>query len=72
MFSSFFKKKVNNKEKNISDLNENAFIITCILVEAALVDENFGLEEKKIMDITNYVNYFSDCNCNPNKENETI
>ena len=49
MFSSFFKKKVNNKEKNISDLNENAFIITCILVEAALVDENFGSEEKNII-----------------------
>ena len=48
MFSSFFKKK-KNIEENVSDLNENAFTIACILVEAALVDENFGSEEKKII-----------------------
>ena len=49
MLNSFFKKKVDSKEKNISDLDENAFTITCVLVEAALVDENFGSEEKKII-----------------------
>ena len=49
MFNSFFKKKVNNKEKNISDLNENVLTITCILVEAALIDESFGSEEKRII-----------------------
>ena len=49
MLNSFFKKKVANKEKNNSDLDENAFTITCVLVEAALVDENFGSEEKKII-----------------------
>ena len=49
MLNSFFKKKASKKEKEISDLNENAFIITCILVEAALVDENFGAEEKKVI-----------------------
>ena len=48
MFNSFFKKK-NNKEKNISKADENVFTITCVLVEAALVDENFGSEEKKII-----------------------
>ena len=47
MFSSFFKKK--NKEKNISKEDENIFTVACILVEAALVDENFGSEEKKIV-----------------------
>ena len=49
MLNSFFKKKVANKEENISELDENAFTITCVLVEAALVDENFGSEEKKII-----------------------
>ena len=48
MFNSFFKKK-NIKEKDISETNENVFTITCILVEAALVDENFGSEEKKVI-----------------------
>ena len=54
MLNSFFKKKVANKEENISELDENAFTITCVLVEAALVDENFGSEEKKI--ITKIIN----------------
>ena len=49
MLNSFFKKKVANKEKNTSALDENVFTITCVLVEAALVDENFGSEEKKII-----------------------
>ena len=49
MLSSFFKKKINKEEKNFSDLDENVFTIACILVEAALVDENFGAEEKKII-----------------------
>ena len=49
MLNSFFKKKVANKEKNTSELDENVFTITCVLVEAALVDENFGSEEKKII-----------------------
>ena len=49
MFNSFFKKKIKNREKNISTLDENVFTIACILVEAALIDENFGSEEKKII-----------------------
>ena len=49
MFNSFFKKNKINKKEEFSDLNDKAFTIACILVEAALVDENFGSEEKKII-----------------------
>ena len=46
MFKSFFKKKINKEVKKNSTLDENLFTIACVLVEAALVDNNFGNEEK--------------------------
>ncbi len=49
MFKSFFKKK--NKKSNPinSALNEKVFSLTCLLVEAAMADEDFGEDEKKII-----------------------
>ena len=49
MFKSFFKKKINNELKKSSPLDEDSFTIACVLVEAALVDNNFGNEEKNII-----------------------
>ena len=49
MFKSFFKKKINNELKESSPLDEDSFTIACVLVEAALVDNNFGNEEKNII-----------------------
>ena len=49
MFKSLFTKKKNNKIKEVSPLNDNLFTIACVLVEAALVDNNFGNEEKNII-----------------------
>ncbi len=49
MFKSFFKKKINNELKKPPSLNDKSFIIACVLVEAALVDNNFGNEEKNII-----------------------
>tara|TARA_Y100000591_G_scaffold130839_1_gene112077 strand:+ start:255 stop:713 length:459 start_codon:yes stop_codon:yes gene_type:complete len=49
MFKSFFKKKVNNELKKVSPIDDNLFTIVCVLVEAALVDNNFGNEEKNII-----------------------
>ena len=46
MFKSFFKNKVNDELKKPSAINDNLFTIACVLVEAALVDNNFGNEEK--------------------------
>ena len=43
MFKSFFKKKVNNELKKTPTIeDDNLFTIVCVLVEAALVDNNFG------------------------------
>ena len=50
MFKSFFKKKVNNELKKTPTIeDDNLFTIVCVLVEAALVDNNFGNEEKNII-----------------------
>ena len=49
MFKSFFKKKVSNELKKPSPIDDNVFTIVCVLVEAALVDNNFGDEEKNII-----------------------
>ena len=49
MFKSFFKKKINNELKKSSPLDEDSFTFACVLVEAALVDNNFGNEEKNII-----------------------
>ncbi len=49
MFKSFFKKKKNNINNTEPLLDDNIFTIACILVEAALVDEDFGADEKKII-----------------------
>jgi uncharacterized tellurite resistance protein B-like protein len=49
MFKSFFKNKTNNGSKKPSPINDNLFTIACVLVEAALVDNNFGNEEKNII-----------------------
>ena len=49
MFKSFFKKKNSDDLKENSSIDDNLFTIACILVEAALVDNNFGNEEKDII-----------------------
>ncbi len=49
MFKSFFKKKTSNDLKKISPIDDNLFTIACVLVEAALIDNNFGNEEKNII-----------------------
>jgi uncharacterized tellurite resistance protein B-like protein len=49
MFKSFFKKKIDDELKKPSALDDNFFTIACVLVEAALVDNNFGNEEKNII-----------------------
>tara|TARA_B100000886_G_scaffold280673_1_gene204757 strand:+ start:179 stop:637 length:459 start_codon:yes stop_codon:yes gene_type:complete len=49
MFKSFFSKKNNNELKKVSQLDDNLFTIACVLVEAALVDNNFGNEEKNVI-----------------------
>ena len=49
MLKSFFKKKASNELKNPSPIDDNVFTIVCVLVEAALVDNNFGDEEKNII-----------------------
>ena len=49
MFKSFFKKKASNESKKPSPIDDNLFTIVCVLVEAALVDNNFGNEEKNII-----------------------
>ena len=49
MFKSFFKNKINDKSKKASPIDDNLFIIACVLVEAALVDNNFGNDEKSII-----------------------
>ena len=49
MFKSFFKKKASNELKKPSPIDDNVFTIVCVLVEAALVDNNFGNEEKNII-----------------------
>ena len=49
MFKSFFKKKASNELKKSSPIDDNVFTIVCVLVEAALVDNNFGNEEKNII-----------------------
>ena len=49
MFKSFFKNKKDDKLKKPSAIDDNLFTIACVLVEAALVDNNFGNEEKNII-----------------------
>ena len=49
MFKSFFKKKVSNELKKPSPIDDNVFTIVCVLVEAALVDNNFGNDEKSVI-----------------------
>ena len=49
MFRSLFKKKNKEKDKSSSKIDENIFAIECLLTEAALVDENFGKDEKEII-----------------------
>ena len=49
MFKSFFKKKINKEAEKNDTLDDNLFTIACVLVEAALVDDNFGNEEKNII-----------------------
>ena len=49
MFKSFFKNRINDELKKPSPLDDNLFTIACVLVEAALVDNNFGNEEKSII-----------------------
>ena len=49
MFKSFFKNKINDELIKPSLKDDNLFTIACVLVEAALVDNNFGNEEKNII-----------------------
>ena len=49
MFKSFFKKKNSDDLKKVPSLDDKLFTIACVLVEAALVDNNFGNEEKDII-----------------------
>ena len=49
MFKSFFKNKINDELKKPSAIDESLFTIACVLVEAALIDNNFGNEEKNII-----------------------
>ncbi len=49
MFKSFFKNKINDELKKSSNIDDNLFTIACVLVEAALVDNDFGIEEKNII-----------------------
>ena len=49
MFKSFFKNKKDDELKKPSAIDDNIFTIACVLVEAALVDNNFGNEEKNII-----------------------
>ncbi len=49
MFKSFFKKKNNKELEKTANLDDNLYTIACVLVEAALVDNNFGNEEKSII-----------------------
>ena len=49
MFKSFFKNKKDDELKKSSAIDDNLFTIACVLVEAALVDNNFGNEEKNII-----------------------
>jgi uncharacterized tellurite resistance protein B-like protein len=49
MFRSFFKKKINDESKKSSTAEDHMFTIACVLVEAALVDNNFGNDEKNII-----------------------
>ena len=49
MFKSFFKKKNIDDIKKSTSTDDKLFTIACVLVEAALVDNNFGKEEKNII-----------------------
>ena len=49
MFKSFFKNNINDEKKKSSPIDDDSFIIACVLVEAALVDNNFGNDEKNII-----------------------
>ena len=49
MFKSFFKNKIKNESKKPYPVDDSLFTIACVLVEAALVDNNFGNEEKNII-----------------------
>lgn len=49
MFKSLFKKKINDKSKKIYSEDDSLLTIACVLVEAALIDNNFGEEEKNII-----------------------
>ena len=49
MFKSLFKNKNNDELKKSPPLDSDLLTIACVLVEAALVDNNFGKEEKNII-----------------------
>ena len=49
MFKSLFKNKINDELKKSPPLDSDLLAIACVLVEAALVDNNFGKEEKNII-----------------------
>ena len=49
MFKSFFKNKINNELKKPFSTDDTLFTIACVLVEAALVDNSFGNDEKSVI-----------------------
>ena len=48
MFKSFFKKN-NIEDKEPKVIEEKTFSLACVLVEAALVDEEFGQDEEMVI-----------------------
>ena len=49
MFKSFFKKKKVATNTDTFEVSKKIFSLACILVEAAMADENFGKDEKNII-----------------------
>ena len=71
MFKSFFKKKKVATNTDTFEVSKKIFSLACILVEAAMADENFGKDEKniivKILKKQFNVNNIKDLNTTVNK-----
>ena len=50
MFKSFLKNKTDSNQKDDSDnLDDKVFSLACVLIEAAMADESFGEDEKRVI-----------------------